>query len=103
MSMFQILTQEAWVEVMKECMLAAKGYSVFVAVFFLCFHLFASVVSKAEVGYHRLLKTGESCIHCAWHPISVKRLREPSNEEKNSKSKTDLALYLREKFVTSLA
>ncbi|XP_071839372.1 sodium leak channel NALCN-like isoform X2 [Apostichopus japonicus] len=44
MSMFQILTQEAWVEVMTECMLAAGSYSPIVAVFFLCYHLFTNVI-----------------------------------------------------------
>ena len=60
MSMFQILTQEGWVEVMKECMLAAEDHSLSaaVAVFFLCYHLFTNVVSKAGAGCRNLSKGG---------------------------------------------
>lgn len=48
MSMFQILTQEAWVDVMDETMLRTrKTYLVpLVAVYFILYHLFVTLVSK---------------------------------------------------------
>lgn len=49
MSMFQILTQEAWVEVMDETMLRTKETLVpLVAVYFILYHLFVTLVSNAE-------------------------------------------------------
>lgn len=46
MSMFQILTQEAWVEVMDETMLRTHSKLVpFVAVYFILYHLFVTLVS----------------------------------------------------------
>lgn len=45
MSMFQILTQEAWVEVMDETMLRTKETLVpLVAVYFILYHLFVTLV-----------------------------------------------------------
>lgn len=45
MSMFQILTQEAWVEVMDETMLRTTEHlTPFVAVYFICYHLFVTLV-----------------------------------------------------------
>lgn len=48
MSMFQILTQEAWVDVMDETMLRTrKTYLVpLVAVYFILYHLFVTLVRK---------------------------------------------------------
>lgn len=46
MSMFQILTQEAWVEVMDETMLrTTKHLTPVVAIYFICYHLFVTLVS----------------------------------------------------------
>lgn len=46
MSMFQILTQEAWVEVMDETMVRThETISPFVAVYFILYHLFVTLVS----------------------------------------------------------
>lgn len=46
MSMFQILTQEAWVEVMDETMLRTnKTLAPLVAVYFILYHLFVTLVS----------------------------------------------------------
>lgn len=46
MSMFQILTQEAWVEVMDETMLRTKETLVpLVAVYFILYHVFVTLVS----------------------------------------------------------
>lgn len=48
MSMFQILTQEAWVDVMDETMLRTrKTYLVpLVAVYFILYHLFVTLVGN---------------------------------------------------------
>lgn len=47
MSMFQILTQEAWVEVMDETMLRTKETLVpLVAVYFILYHVFVTLVSQ---------------------------------------------------------
>lgn len=47
MSMFQILTQEAWVEVMDETMLRTSETIVpVVAVYFILYHLFVTLVLK---------------------------------------------------------
>lgn len=46
MSMFQILTQEAWVEVMDETMLRTNENLVpLVAVYFILYHLFVTLVN----------------------------------------------------------
>lgn len=46
MSMFQILTQEAWVDVMDETMVRTREHlAPFVAVYFICYHLFVTLVS----------------------------------------------------------
>lgn len=46
MSMFQILTQEAWVEVMDETMTRTKETLVpLVAVYFILYHVFVTLVS----------------------------------------------------------
>lgn len=46
MSMFQILTQEAWVDVMDETMLrtSSKTLVPLVAVYFILYHLFVTLV-----------------------------------------------------------
>ena len=45
MSMFQILTQEAWVEVMDETMVRThETMAPFVAVYFILYHLFVTLV-----------------------------------------------------------
>lgn len=45
MSMFQILTQEAWVDVMDETMLRThETMGPFVAVYFILYHLFVTLV-----------------------------------------------------------
>jgi len=47
MSMFQILTQEAWVDVMDETMLRTRKTLVpLVAVYFILYHLFVTLVRK---------------------------------------------------------
>lgn len=47
MSMFQILTQEAWVEVMDETMLRTREtLAPLVAVYFILYHLFVTLVSE---------------------------------------------------------
>lgn len=46
MSMFQILTQEAWVEVMDETMLRTPStLAPLVAVYFILYHLFVTLVN----------------------------------------------------------
>lgn len=46
MSMFQILTQEAWVEVMDETMLRTnETLAPLVAIYFILYHLFVTLVS----------------------------------------------------------
>ena len=46
MSMFQILTQEAWVEVMDETMIrTSKTLTPLVAMYFILYHLFVTLVS----------------------------------------------------------
>ena len=50
MSMFQILTQEAWVEVMDETMLRTSETIVpIVAVYFILYHLFVTLVCKLNL------------------------------------------------------
>lgn len=50
MSMFQILTQESWVEVMEETMLRTTEHlTPFVAVYFICYHLFVTLVSNPRL------------------------------------------------------
>jgi len=45
MSMFQIFTQEAWVDVMDETMLRThEGIAPFIAVYFILYHLFVTLV-----------------------------------------------------------
>lgn len=47
MSMFQILTQEAWVEVMDETMhRTPEAIAPIVAVYFILYHLFVTLVSN---------------------------------------------------------
>lgn len=49
MSMFQILTQEAWVEVMDETMIrTSKTLTPLVAMYFILYHLFVTLVSGRE-------------------------------------------------------
>lgn len=46
MSMFQILTQEAWVEVMDETMVrTSQTLTPLVAIYFILYHLFVTLVS----------------------------------------------------------
>jgi len=50
MSMFQILTQEAWVDVMDETMLRTRKTLVpLVAVYFILYHLFVTLVRKLSI------------------------------------------------------
>lgn len=50
MSMFQILTQEAWVEVMDETMIrTSTSLTPFVAAYFIIYHLFVTLVSKIKL------------------------------------------------------
>lgn len=50
MSMFQILTQEAWVEVMDETMVrTSQTLTPLVAVYFISYHLFVTLVSFYEI------------------------------------------------------
>lgn len=44
MSMFQILTQEGWTEVMNETMLLTKEIGPLVAIYFILYHLFVSLI-----------------------------------------------------------
>lgn len=47
MSMFQILTQEAWVEVMDETMIrTSQTLTPLVAMYFILYHLFVTLVSE---------------------------------------------------------
>ena len=49
MSMFQILTQEAWVDVMDETMyLTASAIVPLVAIYFILYHLFVTLVRDAR-------------------------------------------------------
>lgn len=51
--MFQILTQEAWVEVMDETMLRTKEALVpMVAVYFILYHLFVTLVNLLAILYY---------------------------------------------------
>ena len=54
MSMFQILTQEGWVEVMDETMIKTMrgtkdGIAPVVAIYFILYHLFVTLVSMQIV------------------------------------------------------
>jgi hypothetical protein len=50
MSMFQILTQEAWVEVMDETMLRTREtLAPLVAVYFILYHLFVTLVRPVAI------------------------------------------------------
>jgi len=42
--MFQILTQEAWVEVMDETMVRVEGLAPIVAIYFILYHLFVTLI-----------------------------------------------------------
>ena len=49
MAMFQILTQEGWVEVMNDVMVSVdENISFLVAIYFIVYHLFATVVSSVS-------------------------------------------------------
>lgn len=49
MSMFQILTQKGWVEVMHVTMFkTGEKLAPFVAIYFIFFHLFVTLVSRDE-------------------------------------------------------
>lgn len=51
MSMFQILTQEAWVDVMDETMLRThETMAPLVAVYFILYHLFVTLVIIRPLG-----------------------------------------------------
>lgn len=55
MSMFQILTQEAWVEVMDETMVrTSQTLTPLVAIYFILYHLFVTLVRKIN-HYHKFL------------------------------------------------
>lgn len=50
MSMFQILTQEAWVEVMDETMVRThESIAPLVAVYFILYHLFVTLVTAFSI------------------------------------------------------
>jgi len=50
MSMFQILTQEAWVDVMDETMLRThKTLVPLVAIYFILYHLFVTLVREPSI------------------------------------------------------
>lgn len=50
MSMFQILTQKGWIEVMHVTMIQTGRVAPLVAIYFIFYHLFVTLVSR-EVGY----------------------------------------------------
>lgn len=53
MSMFQILTQEAWVEVMDETMVrTSQTLTPLVAIYFILYHLFVTLVSNIQYTYN---------------------------------------------------
>lgn len=59
MSMFQIFTQEAWVDVMDETMLRThETVAPLVAVYFILYHLFVTLV------IHRTLSSSDDISHC---------------------------------------
>lgn len=63
MSMFQILTQEAWVEVMDETMLRTSETIVpIVAVYFILYHLFVTLVCQYQSLGIEIL-TEPNCFH----------------------------------------
>ena len=60
MSMFQILTQEGWVEVMNETMLrVSPAIGPVIAIYFIAYHLFVSLVSIVRRQF-LLRKIGET-------------------------------------------
>ncbi len=67
MSMFQILTQEAWVEVMDETMLRTSETIVpIVAVYFILYHLFVTLVNNCidisiRKKYHNFFNLSRLC------------------------------------------
>jgi sodium leak channel non-selective protein len=44
MTMFQILTQKGWIEIMHSTMNQSSGYFPLVAVYFISYHLFVTLV-----------------------------------------------------------
>jgi len=55
--MFQILTQEAWVDVMDETMLRTRKTLVpLVAVYFILYHLFVTLVRKLTISETNIFK-----------------------------------------------
>lgn len=49
--MFQILTQEGWTEVMNETILrSGRKIGPLVAIYFILYHLFVSLVSRGRLG-----------------------------------------------------
>ena len=57
MSMFQILTQEGWTEVMNETILrSGRRIGPIVAVYFILYHLFVSLVCSKYLLSHSFLK-----------------------------------------------
>lgn len=58
MSMFQIFTQEAWVDVMDETMLRThETVAPLVAVYFILYHLFVTLVTIAQYLLHAIQAT----------------------------------------------
>lgn len=50
MSMFQILTQEGWIDVMDQTLVAVgRMWAPVVAIYFILYHLFATLVSRTTV------------------------------------------------------
>lgn len=65
MSMFQILTQEAWVEVMDETMIRTPIHiTPLVAVYFILYHLFVTLVSQSIIVHQLDLKFMYSFVDC---------------------------------------
>jgi len=58
MSMFQIFTQEAWVDVMDETMLRThETVAPLVAVYFILYHLFVTLVIIVQYLLHAIFKS----------------------------------------------
>jgi hypothetical protein len=63
MTMFQILTQKGWLDIMHSTMRQSKGFSPLVAVYFISYHLFVTLVKKTHKIDKELLNVVRLTVH----------------------------------------
>ena len=90
MSMFQILTQEAWVEVMDETMLRTSETIVpIVAVYFILYHLFVTLVTQNVAIFHFIVHNcGKNSLDCA-ELVRRRHSRQLGVGRRHQKAETD--------------